>query len=406
VPAKPRAGQGEGLKISQVSPLCVSNALGQWRQPMQVRALPIATVLLAGVIALPPSQAHTQTSAQPATVWFAPAGGTPDLIALFSDPQLWAKARGQINVMKFGPGQVEIAKMPTTNGFAALQQIDAFRKLRQWGIAIAIEAPAVKEWDCSGRGVTKDPRVRGDAKGATLSYIKNVYTAGASVKFIAMDEPMVSGLGACHQSIDETAEKTAGYAKALLANSNTPTWAPNLAVGDIEAYPSKTVEQLEQWVSALEKDGFRPAFFHLDVDVHDVETRGPKLNFAADMQTLKSFFRARGIPFGIVFWGGYDPESSDLSYYAHVIAWAKRVHAAIGPPEQSIFQSWVRRSSVRCTAGVHCGPSNNWMCAPPDPVYCGKGSMPINLPENDQAIYSHTRLISDSLAILKQPAGH
>jgi hypothetical protein len=46
------------------------------------------------------------------------------------------------------------------------------------------------------------------------------------------------------------------------------------------------------------------------------------------------------------------------------------------------------------------------MCAPPDPAYCGKGSMPINLPENDQAIYSHTRLIGDSLAVLKQPAGH
>jgi hypothetical protein len=32
--------------------------------------------------------------------------------------------------------------------------------------------------------------------------------------------------------------------------------------------------------------------------------------------------------------------------------------------------------------------------------------MPINPPENDPAIYSHTRLIRDGLAILKQPAGH
>jgi hypothetical protein len=341
----------------------------------------------------------------PATVWFAPNGGTPDLIALFSEAQRWAKARGQVDVVKFGPGQVEMAKTPSANGFAALQQVDAFRKLQQWGIAIAIEAPAVKEWDCSGRGNTRDPRVRGDAKTATLTYIKNVYTAGASVKFIAMDEPMVSGLGACHDSIEEAAGNTAGYAKGLLSDSNIPTWAPGLAVGDIEAYPSKTVGQIEQWVSTLEKDGFQPAFFHLDVDVHDVEIRGPKLSFAADMQALKAFFHARGIPFGIVFWSGYDPENSDLSYYNHVIAWAKRVHAAIGAPDQSIFQSWVRRSSVRCTAGVQCGASNNWMCAPPDPAYCGKGSVPINLPENDPAIYSHTRLISDGLAILKQPAG-
>jgi hypothetical protein len=131
-----------------------------------------------------------------------------------------------------------------------------------------------------------------------------------------------------------------------------------------------------------------------------VEVRGPKLNLNDDLQTLESFFRAARIPFGVVLWSGYDPESSDRSYYTHVMRWAARVHAAIGAPDQTIFQSWVRRSSVKCVAGVHCGPSNRWMCSPAD---CGKASVPINLPDGDPAIFSHTRLINDALAILKRP---
>jgi hypothetical protein len=68
------------------------------------------------------------------------------------------------------------------------------------------------------------------------------------------------------------------------------------------------------------------------------------------------------------------------------------VHAAIGVPEQLIFQSWVRRSSTKCSAGVRCDLANHWMCSPADPPYCGKSSMPINLPENSPS--SHTRLIN------------
>ena len=37
-----------------------------------------------------------------------------------------------------------------------------------------------------------------------------------------------------------------------------------------------------------------------DVDVHDVEVRGPKLELNDDLLALKSFFRAARIPFGIV----------------------------------------------------------------------------------------------------------
>lgn len=130
------------------------------------------------------------------------------------------------------------------------------------------------------------------------------------------------------------------------------------------------------------------------LDVTGVEER--------DLRDLKSFFQSEGIPFGIIFWSGHDPESTDASYYNHTMSWVKRVHAAIGKPEQSVFQSWVRRSSINCTGNMSCSAKNNFMCSPADPPYCGRGSMPINLPDTDPKVFSHTRLINDALAVLSQ----
>jgi hypothetical protein len=338
---------------------------------------------------------------EPAAVWFSPDPETPDYTDLFSKPEFWPKARQRVDVIKLGPGQA-FTRTDVTNDLATLQSVDAYRKMQQWNIDIAIEAPSVKPWDCSGHGDTKDPRVRGNAQAATLSYIKNIFTAGAHVKFIAMDEPFLSGVGVefCHDMMDPVAAKTAAYAKAILADPNIPAWAPGLAVGDIEVYPRMTSDQLIHWTRLLEQNGYKPAFFHLDVAVHYLDVHWAEFNFNRDMRTLQSFLKAQGIPFGIVFWSGYDPEPTDASYYNHVVSWAQRVHAAIGAPEQSIFQSWVRRSSIKCTAGVRCDQANNWMCSPADPPYCGKLSVPINLPENNPSVFNHTRLINTVTEIL------
>ena len=58
---------------------------------------------------------------------------------LFSKPELWPKAR-QCDVIKLGPGQAFI-RADVTNDLATLQAVDAYRKMQQWNIDIAVEAP-------------------------------------------------------------------------------------------------------------------------------------------------------------------------------------------------------------------------------------------------------------------------
>lgn len=326
-----------------------------------------------------------------ASVWFSPDSETPDLLDLFKNPEAWGKTRTRLNVFKFGPRQVSTSSSSNLNTLSNLVQADAFRKLKQWGIAVAIEAPAVKEWDCTSKRAAK----------IAFEYIQNVRMAGGEVSYVAMDEPLVSGLRSCQLTLEEAAARTANYVRDVLKDASISPVDRKVGFGDIEPYPSYSVDQLKQWISALQMNGFEPSFFHLDVDLNNVDLH-PKIDLADDLRALKIFLQHEGIPFGIIFWSGRDPENSDEDYYNRVLDYVRKVHVAVGRPEQSIFQSWVLRVSRSCSAGLSCGIKNT-RCSPLDPAYCGSRSVPVNLPESSMQVFSHTRLINESLRILGGP---
>jgi hypothetical protein len=109
---------------------------------------------------------------EPAAVWFSPDADTPDFTDLFTKPQLWPKARQRVDVFLMGPNQT-FTRAGLANDLATLQGVDAYQKMQQWNMDIAIDAPSVKPWDCTGQGDrAKDPRVMGNAKVETLKYLK------------------------------------------------------------------------------------------------------------------------------------------------------------------------------------------------------------------------------------------
>ena len=347
-----------------------------------VRAL-IALAFVAGIscpLAAPAIALERQN------VWLAPDAYTPDMLDLFRRPELWARARERVGVFKFAPPQVDPGINAVRNSYAALKGVDAFAALRQWGVKIATEEGAVKEWDCTGTA---------HAPQATISHLVNITAAGAALQIVAMDEPLVSGRGPCALPVGEVAKRTAGYVAAVKSSKEAAAGgAPEF--GDIEPYPSIPVPVLIEWAKALEAHGFKPAFLHLDINVHYLDVH-PEIPFTADLRNLTRFFHDAGIPLGIIFWSGYDPLNSDRAYYGHVMELAKRVNAAIGPPEQAVFQSWVTRSPVGCSASEPTCAKQP--CSPADPPYCGEKSIPLNLPDNDPAAFTQTRLVRDVLAL-------
>ena len=296
-------------------------------------------------------------------VWFTPDVGGTDMLRLFSQPEEWPNARASVQVFKFYTGQ--LYPPPYSCGGCGqntepnLASAGAFSKLNQWGLDIGIEAAAVVQWGCTA-DVTSS---------AAKQAIQAVQSNGGVVSYLAMDEPFIHGQS-CNYTMQQSATQTAQFVKLMHASN------PTLQIGDIEPYPYFLEPQLESWITTLQADGVNLPFFHLDVDRAAVAAFGT--NVTSDLQLLSSFCESRGIPFGVIFINETTfstQELSDQDYYDSTMLWIQTVKSAIGMPQHSIFQSWTTNGD-------------------------GLLDIPINLPENDPTIYSHTRLINEGLAAL------
>lgn len=313
-------------------------------------------------------------------IWFGPSGGTPDLLDLFKQPDRWRVARAEVSVLKLPPAQVMDQNRSGINTLTELDNTDVFRVLRAWRMKLAIEAPAVKKWSCSGE----------EAARRTIRYVENVRRGGGEVAYLALDEPLPAGVRDCKDSIETVASRVAQYARTVQGA------VPGIGIGVIQAYPAFTPQEISQFVSALVSAGMKPAFLHLDINYPALRRRGDP---RADLPAIQAMLRSQGVPFGVIIWSGYNPEPSDESYYRHTMEWARLVRSAV-IPDQLIIQSWVRRSSVDCPDGKTCTGGRRWNdCGPRDPSYCGRWSVPINLPED--GVSSHTRLIREIVAMFQ-----
>ena len=299
-------------------------------------------------------------------VWFAPNFGSRDYDELFTKPEQWSEARSRIDVFQFYADNV-IGEGPCSicgdNSFDAFVRAGAFQKLTDWNLAISIElGPIYPDWDCSGNKVFINAE----------QAVRNIEANGGVVRLWSMDEPFLYGQTdingqKCGYDVEETAAVTLKYIERLTAAH------PLIRVGDIEPYPYFSIPQLKEWILALEDKGVSLAFFHLDVDAERVRFEAPDV--AVDLDALAEFCQEHQIPFGVILTSNWTAAGSNRTYFDSTMAWIRTVNQAIGKPQHVIFQSWQ-------------GPAPN-----------GANEIPINLPQNDPSVYSHTRLIIEGLDV-------
>lgn len=309
----------------------------------------------------------------PAQAWFVPNVGSLDKVTLFTQPTRWANARPRIAAFGFYLQELLAQSAPDCpscgpNILPAYVAANAFAQLATWKIDVSIEGGAVKEWDCTG-DVTAASAIAG---------IGNVIANKGTVRWFSMDEPYIGGMlningKTCGLKRAQSAAVTAHFIEVVHATY------PKVEIGDIEPYPYFKESELEGWIDELKTAGVTLPFFHLDVDVNHV--KNIKADVAGDLAKLRVFLEGRGIPFGVIFTANEvgmpsSPALRDQFFYDRVMAWAQTVHAAIGRPEHAIFQSW-----------FHTTEGNQ---------------VPINMPDDDPKIASHTRLLRDGLTLLNQ----
>jgi hypothetical protein len=148
---------------------------------------------------------------------------------------------------------------------------------------------------------------------------------------------------------------------------------PDVQIGTIETSPPQSVEEIDAWMGALAAAGAAPAFLHLDVEVADGISNPA---FLAEIAWLRDASEGRGIPFGLILTADWQVATSDATYVQSVLEWAAAIRDGMGRPAHVVFQSWI------------------------GPAASGFHEMPVNLPDDDPTLPSHTRLILDGLDVL------
>lgn len=274
----------------------------------------------------------------PTEVWLHPVP-QGDMLELFRQPESWARARAQTDVIGFYRAMVRDSPCgqpcgPNTfENFMNVVPGGAFRMVTQeWGKKISIEAAAVKASNCDDIYKAIRP---------VIDTLDDVHENGGRVDYISLDEPFFSGtnpvthpgFGGCGQTFEWTAEQMRVYYNAI------NTAYPDVQIGLMEPYPAMTPDEIMTSVLALEAVGIRIPFFHLDLDPRHVTDIAAQAQ--ADMRRLREFFHAKGIPFGVLIVGGDGRTNED--FFSDAWALFLLQYSALGLTEHTKFQSWAKK---------------------------------------------------------------
>lgn len=285
-------------------------------------------------------------------IWFVPNPNSADFLQLFnSKPDRWPQSRNVTDVFMFYrtmlDGSCRGADSPICGPNTLDNLIDrqAFQWLSENGLKIATTSSVImnggeSQRDCNGR----------QNLNAVLNAIWNVKKNGGRIDAIDMDEPwnksLHEGSTSCFQ---ESQIKVAAAVVQRFVNSIHHSFSgDNIRIGLTEPYPESPAgglspQQIERWVDALQAANVTPDFFHLDIDMNKLRSHSDRLR--PDLIALNSYFKSKGIPFGVIFWGG--EARSDCEYSEDAMKIVENTKQAIGIPDHSLYMSFSRAPTPR-----------------------------------------------------------
>ncbi|MEP6671838.1 MAG: hypothetical protein ABJF10_21940 [Chthoniobacter sp.] len=270
------------------------------------------------------------------TFWISPPGqdNAKAFRELFERPGEWKDTRALVDVLFY-----------TDLGFQRNFKDDAeltrwFAQARDWKLKLALEAGAIKEWGKTGAECFAKEKANWE----------RLQKLGANLYAVAMDEPLVCTREHIHESDEYAVEETANYVAEVRKHF------PEMLVGDIEAYPSSSVEDHERWIEALNKrladKGVRGLdFYRLDVDWLRFNAQGK--GSWKDVRELERWCRQKKLPFQLIYWASGYPAASkrgladDSTWYTAIMQQGYDYALIDGKPDAYVIESWIGAPS-RC----------------------------------------------------------
>ncbi len=262
-------------------------------------------------------------------VWMGPPlnDGAHCFRELFEHPEQWAETRQLVDVL-FAT-DLQLTKQFTDDELRAW-----FAQAQSWKLKLAMEVGALKEWGQTGEKTFAAER----------PLWERLQRLGANLYAIAMDEPLCCAREHIHKPDDYALEQTAQYIALVRQHY------PQLLIGDIETYPSISVEDHKKWITGLQA---RLAelhvrgldFYRLDVDWvrFTVQGRGSW----GEVKQLEQFCRSQKLPFSLIYWASGYPSAAakgiadDSTWYTAIMQQGYDYHRIGGVPDQFVIESWV-----------------------------------------------------------------
>ena len=301
---------------------------------MSIRLLTALTLFVCGCMA------SAQTPKP--SVWISPPGQDKCLAfrQLFEQPDAWKETRAVTDVLF-------ITDLNLQRHFTDDELRKWFGMMKEWKLKLAMEVGAVKPWGQTGEKCFNAERKNWE----------RLQSLGANLYAIAMDEPLVCAREHIHQSDEYAMKETANYIALVRQHF------PDVLVGDIEAYPSFSIEEHRKWIDGLqqqlaEKKVRGLDFYRLDVDWlrFNVQQKGSW----KEVRQIELFCRQKKLPFSLIYWASGYPSmqkrgfADDSTWYTSIMQQGYDYAAVDGRPDHIVIESWV-------SAPSQCLPeTGNW----------------------------------------------
>jgi hypothetical protein len=289
----------------------------------------IALALLSSLgLSYLPTHAQSPTPAKLPLFVLAPPNADHKGLALrelFEHPDDWKQTRAITNELLYADWPFkEFSDADLTKWFA---------QLKSWNIPLQLEVGAVKEWGKTGMIAFNHDQPGWD----------RINRLGGNIASIAMDEPLICTIKRLHLTDDYAATETANF--IALVRQKFPT----MQVGDIETYPSLTVEQNEAWINLLQKKLADKGVKGLDFYRIDVNWAAFQIAHGSwkDLTRLEDYCHQVGLPFSLIYWAADYPiykkkgTATDAHWTNGIMSEGQGYADAGGKPDQFVDESWV-----------------------------------------------------------------
>ena len=275
-------------------------------------------------------------------VAFAPNSDSADYCELFTNADVWSQLRDRLSAFKIYSENVrsdcgtEEARIAGRNTHSRLCEVNVYGRLREWGLPLHLEAPAVKEWepdDQKGRQALEVTRVA----------MQRIHAVGGRVSVVCMDEPLTSQINSEGDPEPHPRKWTAnrgGEVAGYVAKYVRGLREDGVQVALLEAYPNHRALFINEFLKDIvrkDRQNAPLAFFELDVDLWGIQKKSRK-EVRQDLDLLRRTCADEGLPFRVIVMSTHAKTADDYADQARDLL--TEYTKLLGPVDGITVQSW------------------------------------------------------------------